>query len=84
MSTTPTFAPINLARVAWIEKGRRAQFSAARPGWGVVNTATGEVIAHDGTTPSVWSSKGIAAVIAENPPAWPTITITREERPNGR
>ena len=80
MNSTPTTAthrPVNLANVRWIDAGRTAAFSAARPGFGVEEIATGRLLSKDGVRPSCWNTKAVAAIIAEYPPAYATVEVTR-------
>lgn len=72
-----THRAINLAGVTWIEDGRRAGFAAARPGYGVEVIATGEVLSKGGVSPSTWSTKSAADIVAQYPMDWPTVAITR-------
>lgn len=75
MEATTTHRPVNLASIAWTDNGRRAMFSASRPGFGVEEVATGRLLSSDGIRPSVWSTKAIATTIAQYPPAWSTIEV---------
>lgn len=74
-TATDTFVTVNLAKATWTEGGRRARFASSKPAWGVVETATGRALASDGVTPSTWRSRTAARMIAEFPPAWPTVAV---------
>lgn len=64
--SSPAFRPVNLAGVRWYDgTGRVATFNAARPGYGVEDVATGELVSSDGVAPSAWARRSIAAQIAE-------------------
>lgn len=75
MDATATHRPINMSGRFWVENGRRAAFESVRPGFAVQVIATGEVLAKDGVTPSVWITKAVAKIIAETPLDWPTVKL---------
>jgi hypothetical protein len=72
-----THHPLNMAGVCWTEDGRRATCGASRPGYAVQVAATGEVLSRDGVSPSIWRTRAVAQVIANNPMDWPTLAVQR-------
>jgi hypothetical protein len=66
---TPTHKVINLRGVRWIENGRVAFFEAQRPGWGVLELATGTLLSSTGDQPAAWRYKDAAHTHAEYPTA---------------